>query len=205
MGLDATWVGRTWPDFNRVLPFQHCRVLLVTLKTRHSKGLRPFFWDFNQISLTLQPLIFWKKARETPKKARVLLFAEPLKSLETKGKRPKKARKIGKRKKQGNRKKQGLEGQGSGWLRNRTGTGNRNRRNRFSRNRNRNRNRRNRFPGTETGTGTVLSCETVLKHRQTFFADEPPEPKTGTARTVPSPNRNRTEPNRRLPEILTRL
>ena len=45
-----------------------------------------------------------------------------------------------------------------GWLWNRTGTGNRNCRNRFSRNRKRNRNRRNRFPGTETGTGTVLSC-----------------------------------------------
>ena len=28
----------------------------------------------------------------------------------------------------------------------------------FSRSRKRNRNRRNRFPGTETGTGTVLSC-----------------------------------------------
>ena len=29
--------------------------------------------------------------------------------------------------------------------------------------------------------------------------EEPPEPKTGTARTVPSPNRNRTEPNRGHP------
>ena len=90
--------------------------------------------------------------------------------------------------------------QNSGWLRNRTGTANRNCRHRFSRNRKRNRNRRNRFPGTETGTGTVLSCETVLKHRKTFFAEEPPEPKTGTARTVPPPNRNRTELNRGLPE-----
>ena len=88
----------------------------------------------------------------------------------------------------------------SGWLRNRTGTGNRNRRNRFSRNRKRNRNRRNRFPGTETGT--VLSCWTVLKHRKPLFAMEPPEPKTGTARTVPPPNRNRTEPNRGLPALL---
>ena len=61
----------------------------------------------------------------------------------------------------------------SGWLRNRTGTGNRNGRNRFSRNRNRNRRNGYRFPGTETGTGTVLSCETVLKHRKTFFAEEP--------------------------------
>ena len=31
-----------------------------------------------------------------------------------------------------------------------------------------------------------------------FFAEEPPEPKTGTAWTVPSPNRNRTELNRGL-------
>ena len=47
----------------------------------------------------------------------------------------------------------------SGWHRNRTGTGNRNRRNRFCRNRTRHRNRLNRFPGTETGTGTVLSVK----------------------------------------------
>ena len=54
------------------------------------------------------------KSKGNPEKARAFLFAEPLKSLEKKGKRPKKARKIGKRKKQGNRKekkkKQGLEG-----------------------------------------------------------------------------------------------
>ena len=62
--------------------------------------------------------------------------------------------------------------------------------------RKRNRNRRNRFPGTETGTGTVLSCQTLLKHRKTLFVEEPPEPKTGTDRTFPPPNRNRTEPNR---------
>ena len=50
----------------------------------------------------------------------------------------------------------------------------------FSRNRNRNRNR---------------SCLlNLLKHRQTLFAEEPPDPKTATARTVPSPNRNQTEP-----------
>ena len=79
----------------------------------------------------------------------------------------------------------------TGWLRNRTGTGNRNRRNRFSRNRKRNRNRRNRFPGTET----VLSCYKLYWNtEETFFAEEPPEPKTGTARTAPPPNRNRTEP-----------
>ena len=50
---------------------------------------------------------FWTKARETPQKARVFLFAEPLKSLEKKGKTHKKAREIGKRK------KQGLEGRGA--------------------------------------------------------------------------------------------
>ena len=44
----------------------------------------------------------------------------------------------------------------------------------FSRNRNRNR----------------PLCQTVLKHTK---------PKTGAARTVPSPNRNRTEPNRGHP------
>ena len=61
--------------------------------------------------LTLQSLLFWKKQGFSPQKARVFLFAEPLKSLEKRGKTHKKARKIGKRKKQGNRKKQGkLEG-----------------------------------------------------------------------------------------------
>ena len=59
-------------------------------------------------------LAFFEKARVFfPKKARVFLFAEPLKSLEKEGKTQEKARKIGKQKKQGNRKKQGLEGQGS--------------------------------------------------------------------------------------------
>ena len=37
--------------------------------------------------------------------------------------------------------------------------------------------------------------------RKTLFAEESSEPKTGTAGTVPSPNRNRTEPNRGLPVI----
>ena len=36
---------------------------------------------------------------------------------------------------------------------------------------------------------------------KTPFLEEPPEPKTGTARTVPSPNRNRTEPNRGHPDL----
>ena len=44
------------------------------------------------------PSFFWrKKAKETPKNARVFLFAEPLKSLEKKGKTQRKAREIGKR------------------------------------------------------------------------------------------------------------
>ena len=82
-------------------------------KSRNS-GLAPGNRDPNarHFSLTLQPLLFWKRARESPKKARVFLFAEPPKSLEKKGRTHKKAREIGKRKKQGNRKKQGLEGQG---------------------------------------------------------------------------------------------
>ena len=53
----------------------------------------------------------------------------------------------------------------------------------FFRNRNRNR-------------PFLLNCTETQK---TFFVEEPPEPKTGTARTVPPPNRNRTEPNRGLP------
>ena len=56
----------------------------------------------------------------------------------------------------------------------------------FSRNRNRNRNR-----------PFLLNCTETQKN---LFAEEPSELKTGTAGTVPSPNRNRTEPNRGLPE-----
>ena len=45
--------------------------------------------------------------------------------------------------------------------------------------------------------------QTVQKHRKTLFATERPKPKrfrkTGTARTVPPPNHNRTEPA--LPEL----
>ena len=76
------------------------------------------------------------------------------------------------------------------------GTGTRNRRNRLN------------FPGTERGTGTAGTVFQELKPEpEPFFPvkqywntqkppsfEEPLEPKTGTARTVPSPNRNRTEP-----------
>ena len=73
------------------------------------------------------------------------------------------------------------------------GTGNRNRRNRFSRNRKRkpeppepfSRNRNRNRP-------LLLNCSTETQ--KTLFAEEPPEPKTGTGRTVPPPNHNRTEP-----------
>ena len=64
----------------------------------------------------------------------------------------------------------------------------------FPKSRTQNRNRRNRFPGNETGTGTVLSAKLYWNTRKPPSLEEPPEPKTGTARTVPSPNRNRTEP-----------
>ena len=61
--------------------------------------------------------------------------------------------------------------------------------------RSRNWNRRNRFSGTETRTRTVLFCwKTSLKHRKDISWEEPWEPKTGTARTVPCTNRKRTEP-----------
>ena len=64
----------------------------------------------------------------------------------------------------------------------------------FSINRKKNRNRWNCFSGTETGTGTVPFCKTVLKQNKPF-PEEPSGPKTGTARTVPCKNRSRTEPN----------
>ena len=68
--------------------------------------------------LTLQSLLFFGKSKGfSPKKARVFFFAEPLKSLEKRGKTHKKSKEHRKtKKKQGNRKKkkQGLEGQGLG-------------------------------------------------------------------------------------------
>ena len=61
------------------------------------KALRAFPEFFrNLTTLTLQTLLFWKKQGFFPKKARVFLFAEPLKSLEKEGKTQEKARKIGK-------------------------------------------------------------------------------------------------------------
>ena len=68
-----------------------------------------FTGHLSSSTLTLQPLLFWQKQGFSPKKARVFLFAEPLKSLEKEGKTHKKARKIGKQKKQGNRKKKNKE------------------------------------------------------------------------------------------------
>ena len=73
------------------------------------------------------------------------------------------------------------------------------------------------FVGTEKGTGTAgtvfqepqpepepcLSVKTLLMYRETLSSEEPSEPKTGTARTVPCMNRYRTEPNRDHPEQIT--
>ena len=62
------------------------------------------------------------------------------------------------------------------------------------------------FSGTEVGTGTVGAtgtgtfCSTSIETEKSFSRDEPSEPKTGTARTVPFTNRNRTEPNRDHPD-----
>ena len=47
----------------------------------------------------------------------------------------------------------------------------------------------NRFSGTETGTGAPLMLNCAETHKKSLPAEEPPEPKTGTARTVPPPNR----------------
>ena len=68
------------------------------------------------------------------------------------------------------------------------------------------------FPGTKSGTaGTVFQepkpelepCpfgKTLLKYWETLSTEEPSEPKTGTARTIPCTNSNRTKPNRGHPE-----
>ena len=114
-----------------------------------------------------------KSKENYPKKQGFFHHGEPLKSLGKKGKTLKKARKFlaTKTARKSKKARKGRSG-----------------------------NRRNRFPGTETGTGTVLSFKIVLKHRRKkkthLFVEEPPEPKTGTDRTFPPPNRNRTEPNR---------
>ena len=69
------------------------------------------------------------------------------------------------------------------------------------------------FPGTERGTGTAgtvfqepkpeppepSSLSLCAETHKNPSLEEPQEPKTGAARTVPSPNRNRTEPNRGHP------
>ena len=69
------------------------------------------------------------------------------------------------------------------------------------------------FPGTGGRTGTAgtvfqepkpepepsLSDKPLLKHRETTSPQEPSEPKTRTAGTVPCTNRNRAEPNRGHP------
>ena len=59
---------------------------------------------------------FLKNARETLKKARVFLFAEPLKSLENKGKAHQKSKGNWKTRTAKKSKRQGLEGQGGGLL-----------------------------------------------------------------------------------------
>ena len=51
------------------------------------------------LTLTLPSLLFWQKSEDPPKKARICLSAEPLKSLEKRAKTHKKARKTAKRKK----------------------------------------------------------------------------------------------------------
>ena len=60
-------------------------------------------------TLTIQSLLFLIKSKEAPRKRRVYLAAEPLKSLQRRQNCAKK-KSIGAAKKQGNPKKQGLEG-----------------------------------------------------------------------------------------------
>ena len=71
------------------------------------------------------------------------------------------------------------------------------------------------FPGTERGTGTAgpfsrnrnrnrnrpCLLNSTETQKDPFCRGTEPEPKTGTAWTVPSPNRNRTEPNRGHPGL----
>ena len=57
-------------------------------------------------------------------------------------------------------------------------------------------------PKPEPNRSLLLNCTETQKN---LFAEEPPEPKTGTGRTVPPPNRNRTEPNRGHPVFITSL
>ena len=64
------------------------------------------------LSIPCPSLFFWKKARKTTKKQGFFKPAEPLKSLEKKGKTLEKTRNSSPAKKQGIPKKQGKEGQG---------------------------------------------------------------------------------------------
>ena len=93
--------------------FSHCSNV-PSGKPSFSGVLRPKCANFPEGPDPDPPILaFLEKARAFPQKSKGFwVSAEPLKSLEKRGKTHKKARKIGKRKKQGNRKKQGLEGQG---------------------------------------------------------------------------------------------
>ena len=57
-------------------------------RTKKTTVLESVVFCCGRSALTLQSLLFWKKQGFFPKKARVFLFAEPLKSLEKRGKTP---------------------------------------------------------------------------------------------------------------------
>ena len=80
---------------------------------RHRKLCEKVYVPFSLATLTLQPLLFWKKAWETPKKARVFLLAEPLKILGKERENAQKKQGKSENEKARKSKKQGLEGQGS--------------------------------------------------------------------------------------------
>ena len=83
-------------------------------KAGHNKAGRSDFR--NHPDPPILAFFLGKKARIPPKKGRIFLTGEPLKSLEKRAKKThKKARKTAKRRKRRKRKKQGLEGQGSDW------------------------------------------------------------------------------------------
>ena len=121
-------------------------------------------------SRTSFPCFFGQRQGKPPKK-QGFFFGEPLESLRKKGKTAKKNRNSLQKKKS----KEFQKSKDPVQRKIRA----------FSRNRNRNRNRPFLFNSIET--------------QKNLFTEEPPEPKTGTARTVPPPNRNRTEPNRGFP------
>ena len=155
--------------------FQKCGMTKEPNRNREPEPSEP--------SLSFLSLFFGKRQGKPPKKTRIFYPYRTPKIPGAEGKKRSKNKEILAGGKKGNPKKQGKEGQGFFPKPKAEPEPPEP----FSRNRNRNQNR-----------PFLLNC-TENKERP-FLQRNRRNRKPGTARTVPPPNRNRTEPNRGLPE-----